>query len=143
MKPKRVEDIMSTALVILYEDQTLDVADMEMETGRVRHLPVVERGKPERLAGLVTHRDLLRHAGRAFFEREKSREQMLRQVVVSTIMRRKAETAKTTDIAADAARRMLEKKLGCLPVVNESGALVGIITEADFVQFALAYLEGR
>lgn len=134
---------MSTALVVLYEDQSLDVADMEMETGRVRHLPVVERGHPERLVGLVTHRDLLRHAGRAFFERDKGREQMLRQVAVSSIMRRKVETAKTTEHAADAARRMLEKKLGCLPVLNEENALVGIVTEVDFVQFAIQYLEGH
>ena len=134
---------MSTALVVLYEDQTMDVADLEMEMGRVRHLPVVERGHPDRLVGLVTHRDLLRHAGRATFEREKSRELMLRQVTAAGIMRRDVETARPSDFAADAARRMLEKKLGCLPVVSEEGALVGIITEADFVQFAIPYLESH
>jgi CBS domain-containing protein len=35
-----------------------------------------------------------------------------------------------------AARLMLEKKFGCLPVVEDDGRLVGIITEADFVRFA-------
>lgn len=134
---------MSTALVVLYEDQTMDVADLEMETGRIRHLPVVQRGHPDRLAGLVTHRDLLRHAGRAMFEREKSREQMLKQVTASEIMRREVATARASDLAADAARRMLEHKVGCLPVLNEEGALVGIITEADFVQFAIPYLESH
>jgi CBS domain-containing protein len=31
---------------------------------------------------------------------------------------------------------MLERKFGCLPVCSAEGALVGIITEADFVRFA-------
>jgi CBS domain-containing protein len=31
---------------------------------------------------------------------------------------------------------MLERKYGCLPVCEEDGTLVGIVTEADFVRFA-------
>jgi CBS domain-containing protein len=31
---------------------------------------------------------------------------------------------------------MLANKFGCLPVTEEDGRLVGIITEADFVRFA-------
>jgi CBS domain-containing protein len=31
---------------------------------------------------------------------------------------------------------MLERKFGCLPVCDEEGRLVGIVTEADFVRFA-------
>ena len=37
---------------------------------------------------------------------------------------------------AEAARRMLEHQIGCLPVV-EAGKLVGILTESDFVRLAL------
>jgi CBS domain-containing membrane protein len=36
--------------------------------------------------------------------------------------------------ASAAAQIMLDNKYGCLPVVEE-GALVGILTEADFVKF--------
>jgi CBS domain-containing membrane protein/CBS domain-containing protein len=31
---------------------------------------------------------------------------------------------------------MLERKYGCLPVCEEDGTPVGIVTEADFVRFA-------
>jgi CBS domain-containing protein len=31
---------------------------------------------------------------------------------------------------------MLAHKFGCLPVCEDDGTLVGIITEADFVRFA-------
>jgi CBS domain-containing protein len=37
---------------------------------------------------------------------------------------------------AQAARIMLERKFGCLPVCEDDGTLVGIVTEADFVRFA-------
>jgi CBS domain-containing protein len=37
---------------------------------------------------------------------------------------------------AQAARTMLERKFGCLPVCDDAGKLVGIVTEADFVRFA-------
>jgi CBS domain-containing membrane protein len=37
---------------------------------------------------------------------------------------------------AEAARIMLERKIGCLPVV-EAGKLVGILTESDFVRLGL------
>jgi CBS domain-containing protein len=31
---------------------------------------------------------------------------------------------------------MIAKKLGCMPVVEADGTLVGILTEADFVRMA-------
>lgn len=31
---------------------------------------------------------------------------------------------------------MLERKFGCLPVCDDAGVLLGIVTEADFVRFA-------
>ena len=44
----------------------------------------------------------------------------------------------TPDTAlADAARIMSARKIGCLPVIEQS-ALVGILTEGDFVRFAAA-----
>jgi CBS domain-containing protein len=33
---------------------------------------------------------------------------------------------------------MLERKIGCLPVV-EDGRLVGILTESDFLRFAVEH----
>jgi CBS domain-containing protein len=46
---------------------------------------------------------------------------------------------------ADAARIMLEKKVGCLPVVGAEG-LIGILTEGDFLSMlteAEVRTEGR
>jgi len=42
--------------------------------------------------------------------------------------------------AAEAARLIDTKKIGCLPVVD-GGKLVGIVTEADFVRYARKLFE--
>jgi CBS domain-containing protein len=38
--------------------------------------------------------------------------------------------------AAEAARHMMRTKRSCLPVVDETGALVGILTEADYMRLS-------
>ncbi len=35
---------------------------------------------------------------------------------------------------------MWEEKIGCLPVIDDAGMLVGIVTEADFLRLALTLL---
>ena len=41
---------------------------------------------------------------------------------------------------AEAARVMIERKIGCLPVV-EDGELVGIVTETDFVRLVVDHFD--
>jgi CBS domain-containing protein len=40
----------------------------------------------------------------------------------------------------EAGKLMWDSKLGCLPVVESDGKLVGIITEADFIAIAVELL---
>lgn len=47
------------------------------------------------------------------------------------------QTASPSEPAKAAAARMLDGKLGCLPVVDAEGRLVGIVTEVDFLRWAL------
>jgi CBS domain-containing protein len=51
-------------------------------------------------------------------------------------MTREPTTVRPTTSLVHAARLMLANKFGCLPVCEDDGTLVGIITEADFVRFA-------
>jgi len=134
-----VSDLMTTDVLTLNEDDSLDLAHMEMSLARIRHLPVVREG---RLVGLVTHRDILRAMCSVFADLDAlEQSDVLRAVTVHEIMLADVRTAEPEDDAADAGRVLLEGKIGCLPVVADGDKLVGIITEADFVELAVAYLE--
>lgn len=135
----RVADLMTTDVITLNEDDNLDLAHMEMSLARIRHLPVVRK---DRLVGLVTHRDILKAMCSVLAELDAlEQSDVLRGVNVQEIMMPKVETVDPDDNAAEAGRRMLEGKIGCLPVVSNGDKLVGIITEADFVELAVAHLK--
>lgn len=120
-----VADLMTRQVVTLTEDDDLTQAEQLLARGRIRHLPVT-RGR--RLVGLVTHRDLLRAA-------HHPAPVPARQVMTTGL------TTVTSDTPlAAATRRLLEGKLGCLPVVD-GDELVGLVTEADLVRFALGLIE--
>jgi CBS domain-containing membrane protein len=109
-----------------------------MERGRIRHLPVV-RG--EKRVGLVTHRDLLSASFSVFAEVSAQEERRLfRQIPVRELMH-DAYAVPPALRVPEAARVMLEKQYGCLPVVDGDGNLLGIVTDADFLRLAVRMLE--
>ncbi len=52
---------------------------------------------------------------------------------VADVMTRKVETVKPETGVKEAARIMSEKDIGALPVVDDSGRLVGLVTESDLI----------
>jgi CBS domain-containing membrane protein len=137
----KVSDIMTTDVISLNEDDNLDLAQMEMNLARIRHLPVTRQGV---LVGLVTHRDILGAMCSVIAEVDVSEQnELLKMVSVSEIMSREVRTVDVGCEAIEAAKILLESKYGCLPVVADGYRLVGIVTEADFVELALQILEGQ
>ena len=135
----KVADLMSTDLVTLTEDETLAHAQRCMARGRIRHLPVVREGK---LTGLVTHRDLLAASFSIFAEVERNEQRRIFDTVrVVEAMHRDVVTVSPTLGVAQAAAILLENKYGCLPVVDDEGILVGIVTEADFLRLTVRLLK--
>ena len=89
-----------------------------------------------RLVGIVSQRDLFQSALlRALGYGSRARDSVPASVVVKEVMTGEVKTTTPGAPLADAARLMYERKIGCLPVV-EDGALVGILTEGDFVRLA-------
>jgi CBS domain-containing membrane protein len=130
---------MTTELVTLTEEETLADAQRCMARGRIRHLPVVREGK---LVGLITHRDLLAASFSIFAEVNRGEQRRIFSTVrVVELMHRDVVTVPLDLAVAQAARILLENKYGCLPVVDDSGLLVGIVTEADFLRLTVQLLE--
>lgn len=120
-------EAMTRELITLKETQNLALADELLRLHRIRHLPVVREGK---LVGLITHRDLLRAAA------ERRGDPSHRPIWAADIMVREVRTVRPDTPLRDAIGLMLDNKFGCLPVVGEDGALVGLLTEADLVRYA-------
>lgn len=135
----RVSALMSRELITLEREQSLPLAKELMRLKRVRHLPVVDH--EGRLVGLVTHRDLLEAQVSALASLSDSdREELQLAVPVSRIMREQVWTVTPDTYALEAARIMRDHRYGCLPVVDDE-RLVGILTEADFLDLTLAVLD--
>lgn len=86
-----------------------------------KHLPVVDDGK---LVGIITDRDIKAHS------------HGLRATKVANVMRTQLATLGPDATIEEAARLMLAKKIGCLPVVQD-GRLVGILTRTDLLKALL------
>jgi len=130
---------MSTDLVTLTEDETLADAQRCMARGRIRHLPVL-RGRT--LVGLLTHRDLLSASFSIFAEVDANEQRRIfGNVPVVEAMHRDVVTVPSTMAVSKAAHILLENKYGCLPVIEESGEMVGIVTEADFLRLTVRLLQ--
>jgi CBS domain-containing protein len=131
-----VADLMSTELVTLGRNETLLVADELLKQKRVRHLPVLD--DDGELSGIVTQRDLFRGALlRSLGYGSRAEDMMLASLLVKDAMTDDPVTTTPSTPLADAARLMIDRGIGCLPVLD-GGRLVGILTEGDFVRLAIA-----
>ena len=129
-----VKALMTTEVSTLGRNDTLDVADDMMTLERIRHLPVLDEGQ---VVGVVSQRDLFRSAlAVALGYGENAQKKLLRTIRVKEVMHEPAITVSPEATAKEAIRLMLERKIGCLPVV-EGHTLMGIVTETDILRFVV------
>lgn len=128
---KQVRDLMSHPVRTLERNDKLSIADTVMRNERIRHLPILDDSG--RLVGIVSQRDLFLNAlTRALGHGTVARDRVLGAIAVKEVMTEDVvTTAPETPITA-AAQLMVDRKIGCLPVV-EGDAVVGILSESDIV----------
>jgi CBS domain-containing protein len=132
----KVRDLMNAEVATVRRNDQLQIADDLMSLGRIRHTPVLE-DDGEGVVGVLSQRDLFRGAlARALGDGHRAQNKMHGQLVVQDVMTCAPITVAPDLALAEAAKIMLDKKIGCLPVV-EDGRLVGILTESDFLKLAL------
>jgi acetoin utilization protein AcuB len=111
--------------VTVAPDASLAAARKKMG-GKFRRVPVVENGT---IVGIVTDRDLREHKG------------MLDKTKVNAVMTKKVVTVTSATPIERAARLLLRRKIGGLPVVDD-GKLVGIITTSDLLKALVGLVGG-
>ena len=129
-KKYAVRDWMSPHPITVDPKTTLPEAHRLMKESHIRRLPVVEPKHGE-LVGIITLGDIREASpsdatSLSIFELN----YLLAKLTVDKIMTREPVTISPNAIIRDAAKLMLQHKIGGLPVV-EHGKLVGIITESD------------
>lgn len=135
----RVADLMTSPVLTLGPRDSLATAWRLMRRARIRHLPVV--APDGRLLGLLTHRDLLGASTSAVtVPDEAERVGMLALIRAEDVMESHLQVTRADAPAAEAGACMLRGKIGCLPVVDTEGRLVGIITAEDFLRWATSRL---
>jgi acetoin utilization protein AcuB len=124
-----VKDWMSPApLTVSPETPVLEALRLLKERG-FRRLPVVEGSK---LIGIVTDKDLKdAMPSKATTLSVWELNYLLSKLTVREVMASPVLTVNALETLEDAALRMQERKFGGMPVLDNAGALVGILTITD------------
>lgn len=109
----QLREIMSTGVITIGPTETASAAWMTMKRRRIHHLVVMTKGG---MSGILSERDLhgSNNSGR----------------LVRDLMSRHVVSAGPETTLAEAAELMLERRIGCLPVMDD-GRIVGIVTATD------------
>jgi len=127
-----VRDYMTRHPLLAEPEMTIVEAQRFMGENNVRHLPVVGDGK--RLLGLVTRQTLMVDPGRLGSLDVWDIARTLSGLKVTDVMVKAKDviTVNQDLTIEEAAHLMVEKKVGCLPVLD-GDAVIGIITETDLL----------
>jgi len=126
----QVSDLMSRNVVSLDQDTTLQEAIQTMVCRGIRHLPVVQLGKP---VAVLSDRDVRMKVSDLVDPTE--RRLYLEKTTVMVHATKPATTTTPDTPLRVAAQLFVDSRIGCLPVVDADGRLVGILTQSDLLKW--------
>ena len=133
-----VRDLMTQPAITVAPTSPLGDAIRLMESHNIRHVAVVEDSG--RLLGLISQRDVLRsQEGSLSGVLSSEQHHMNRWIEARWVMTKEVRTVHSETPALEAALILRSHRYGCVPVVDQ-GKLVGIITDSDFLEYAIHML---
>jgi CBS domain-containing protein len=148
---RTVQEIMTKQVICLEPQDNLARAIEILHTDEFRHIPIID--EQAEFVGLVSDRDILRNlpfAGRRSPSPPKRfREHLFAtdswtkslQLPLESIMARKVLHILPGCSVCEAAEILYNKKISCLPVVDEHKKIRGIVTVTDLMRALLAVYE--
>ncbi|NWG17589.1 MAG: CBS domain-containing protein [Chloroflexi bacterium] len=125
----KVSEWMTSPVITVSPSTSISAAHQIMKENGIRRVPVVEN---DHLVGIITIGDV-REASPSDATTLSIWElnYLWAQLTVERVMSRKVKTVSAEQCILDAAQLMLDHKVSGLPVVDENGKLLGILTESD------------
>ncbi len=138
-----VKDYMTRHPVMIEPNMSILEAQSIMAETKVRHLPVVEKGK--QLLGLVTRQTMRIPPTDLTSLNVWEISRFLSDLKVKDVMvkRKNLITTEPNVALEDAAKIMIANKIGSLPVLEEGDIVIGIITEIDMMSQLTEILGGN
>ena len=130
--PLNVEDIMTSDLRVTHPESAISTVTRDMTRYRFRRLPVVS---DDVLFGIITATDIMRYlgTGEVFTRITTGDIGEVMSLPVRTLISGDLFTTQPGNCINNAAREMLDRNIGALPVIEDS-RLIGLVTEFDLVR---------
>ncbi len=130
-----ISTIMSSDLFSVHTGQPLSEVRRLLAERPLHHVPVVSGKK---LVGLISATDMLRLSFQAYGTDERTVDAVLdSQFSIDKVMTTRLVTLHHKRTIRDAAELLREGTFHSLPVVNDDGELVGIVTSTDLIRYHL------
>lgn len=135
-----VQEYMTTEVTSLQESDTLLDAAMVFVRSSFRHIPVLQGRK---VVGIITERDVKQFAPSLLSGTTAEEYNTIMETTpISRVMTKNPVTLRPDQPIFEAARFLHERRVGCMPVV-ENGELVGIVTTTDLLGLLMKMMEDR
>lgn len=137
----KVEEIMTRQVVYADSHMPLSAVSEKIRLFGIRHVPVIN---PEReVVGIISERDLFRiqsprrlEDGSWYYDK-----QALDTIILKDVMTYHPVTLHPENSLSEVIVLMVERKFGCVPIVDARNKLCGIITQMDILKVALEILK--
>jgi acetoin utilization protein AcuB len=115
-------DIMTASVITLKSESSLEEAERLFKQHHFRHIPIISaEGK---VIGILSDRDFIGGIPHA----------SLKKVLIKDKMKTNILTARPQTEIPTIAEVMIQYHIGCLPILDENGLLVGILTRGDILR---------
>lgn len=122
-----VNEIMSTPVLSLSADASIKQAWDIMQTRRIQHIPVVE---DDQLIGICSSQELLRY----IIVNEANQVQTPSDLALIEVAKKEVITTLPNVDVRRVAFVMSQYRIGSLPVMSETGQMIGIVTRSDLIK---------
>ncbi len=133
----KIKDWITTEVITISPDASVKEAFGLMKSMGIRHLPVVKEGV---LKGIVTDRDLRRPKISDVFKTWHELYRIDDNIQVEDVMIAPVITLGQDATIQEAAKLMVQNRIGAIPIVDAKKKLVGIIVESDILR---AFVAGK